>query len=1322
MLAAVPLISEFLASNDSGREDVDGEASDWIELHNAGDMAADLGGWYLTDDQVDLTKWQFPAVTLPPGGYLVVFASDKDRTDPAAELHANFRLAAGGEYLALVRPDGTTVAHEYAPQFPQQATDVSYGIEMMARAVTFVAEGASARYLIPTSGSLGLSWTQRGFNDIGWSAGEVGLGYETSGNNFAPHLQTRVPSGTTSVYLRQKFTVEDRQSIAALTLGLRYDDGVVVYLNGQRVAARNAPANAIWNSTATTTHNDSDAEVFEPIDLADWISLLVDGENVLALHALNQSSNSSDMLVEARLTGTVAGELGGVGYLVAPTPGTANGSILAGLGPIAGDVVHAPFQPANGQAVTVTAEMSDPQGVASVVLEYQVVAAGSYISIDDPAYETSWTAVAMRDDGTQGDAAADDGVYAAVIPASVQQHRNLVRYRLRAEDGEGFESLSPNQPEASPNFAYFVYDGVPDWRGAARPGVTQTVTYSSELLTSVPVYHLITKRQDVLDAQFHPGTTRGSGYTGSDYLWEGTLVYDGVVYDHIRYRARGGVWRYAMGKNMWKFAFNNEERFQAYDNYGRPYATRWDNLNFSAIIQQGDYLHRGEQGLFESVGFRLFQLAGVEAPNTHYVHFRVIDEAAETGNSQFAGDFWGLYVATEQVDERFLEEHGLVDGNIFKMEGGTGPGGIGGVLEHQGAGLPGDYSDLQAFKQTYEQGTQTADWWRENLDLDRYYSYRAIVEAIHHYDVGYGKNYYYVHNAETGQWQVHPWDIDLTWADNMFGDGNEPFRSRVLAIGELSLEYRNRLREIRDLLYNSEQTGLLIDEMAAIVYAPGERSLVDADRAMWDYNPILASGNVNANKAGHGRFYQRTPSRDFPGMMQLMKNYVASRSSYIDRTLLTDENRVPRRPTIQYTGDAAHPLDGLTFGSSAFSSPVGAAFDAIEWRIAEVSDPSSPTFDPSQPRHYEIEANWQSGPLDQSGMNVAISPVRLEAGHLYRVRARVRDDDGRWSHWSEPIQFVAGAAEATLSEHLRVSEINYHPHDADSNAGELPADDNDFEFVELINTHPAHALDLAGVRFVEGIEFEFTSGAIELPAGGRVVVVRDIDAFESRYGSGIFVAGEYSGALSNDGEALRLVDALGASIQEFAYDDSAASWPASADGLGGTLVVLDMAGNYDSPANWASSGVRGGTPGAAEPATGLDGDYNGNGTVEQADLDLVLLYWGQAAANAPPAWINNRPSGVIDQAELDAVLLNWGATLGNIAATRVAPVAPAPLEADERSNDTDIDIQTGYRAEAAIHASDFDDFGTSKTSSDYLKQNSSRVASARASVFAKFGV
>ncbi len=127
-LQAAPLITEFLASNAAGLRDEDGAASDWLEIHNPDAVPLSLAGWTLTDDAARPARWTFPATELPPGGYLVVFASGKNRAVSGAELHSNFSLSAGGEYLGLFPPGSTTAAFAYAPAFPAQSQDVSYGL------------------------------------------------------------------------------------------------------------------------------------------------------------------------------------------------------------------------------------------------------------------------------------------------------------------------------------------------------------------------------------------------------------------------------------------------------------------------------------------------------------------------------------------------------------------------------------------------------------------------------------------------------------------------------------------------------------------------------------------------------------------------------------------------------------------------------------------------------------------------------------------------------------------------------------------------------------------------------------------------------------------------------------------------------------------------------------------------------------------------------------------------------------------------------------------------------------------------------------------
>jgi hypothetical protein len=122
------LISEFLADNQTNRIDADGDHSDWIEIYNASDETISLKGWYLTDDFRNFKQWMFPIAELEPGQFLLVWASGKNRTNWVDDLHTNFKLSSEGEYLALVRPNGKTIAHEYLPKYPKQKADISFGL------------------------------------------------------------------------------------------------------------------------------------------------------------------------------------------------------------------------------------------------------------------------------------------------------------------------------------------------------------------------------------------------------------------------------------------------------------------------------------------------------------------------------------------------------------------------------------------------------------------------------------------------------------------------------------------------------------------------------------------------------------------------------------------------------------------------------------------------------------------------------------------------------------------------------------------------------------------------------------------------------------------------------------------------------------------------------------------------------------------------------------------------------------------------------------------------------------------------------------------
>ena len=149
----------------------------------------------------------------------------------------------------------------------------------------------------------------------------------------------------------------------------------------------------------------------------------------------------------------------------------------------------------------------------------------------------------------------------------------------------------------------------------------------------------------------------------------------------------------------------------------------------------------------------------------------------------------------------------------------------------------------------------------------------------------------------------------------------------------------------------------------------------------------------------------------------------------------------------------------------------------------------------------------------------------------------------------------------------------------------------------------ANPIDLSGATFVRGIDFVFPDDTI-LSAGGRIVLVRNRQAFQLRYGNSARIAGEFANqtGLSNGGEWLALADAAGRLVFNFRYNDNA-PWPTEADGSGVSLVFnADSASNPNVGGNWTAGTIAGGTPGTGEDTIpSPDRDSNGNGLSDFLD-------------------------------------------------------------------------------------------------------------------------
>ena len=134
-------------------------------------------------------------------------------------------------------------------------------------------------------------------------SGLGGVGFErTSGYQefISFDLIEQMYAKNATCYVRIPFTVDTNYT--SLTLNVRYDDGFVAYINGVEVARRNFNGTPSWNSRASSSHSDSVAVLLESIDISDSIGNLQQGDNLLAIHAMNSSTTSGDFLISAELT------------------------------------------------------------------------------------------------------------------------------------------------------------------------------------------------------------------------------------------------------------------------------------------------------------------------------------------------------------------------------------------------------------------------------------------------------------------------------------------------------------------------------------------------------------------------------------------------------------------------------------------------------------------------------------------------------------------------------------------------------------------------------------------------------------------------------------------------------------------------------------------------------------------------------------------------------------------------------------------------------------------------------------------------------------
>ncbi len=1181
-----PVISEFMASNKHIINDEDGDASDWLEIRNPDTVAVNMAGWFLTDKATNLTEWMFPAVTIPPKGCLLVWCSSKDRRIVGSPLHTNFDLKASGEYLALVKPDGVTKSTEFAPTFPPQYQDISYGTSLTTTSTVLVATSSSVRAFVPADDALGNTWRAPAFNDSAWLSGGFPVGFMDYGKASSPDLQstlvldlkTQYPAilGTgRSVFMRTHFTVADRSKVERLTLNMNYDDGFYAWINGATAAAAAAPPEStlVYNSPSTADHTPG---AYESFDVSSVIGSLVSGDNVLALDALNVNASSSDLYCLPQLSvGVSSGTAEMTGYFSVATPGTPNG----GVSTIVLPQTVAPSRAAG----TFTATFSLTLTGAASGQQIRYVAANptsaTGANLADPTLSSTLYTGALSISSSQV-------IRAAVFdPTNGQKGPTVTLEYLLLETGtsnntSNFTSTMPiivaddngaGQPIDSnaTSFPTSTADGKttglfyvfnPDATGVAaltnaptlftRAGLA--VRGSSSASFPKKSYALETRNEFNNDLKF-PILGLASG---SDWVVIGPWYYD-PTYLHNAY-----VYEISRELGHWAPRTVLAEMFTNIN------GGKLDYLDYAGIYVFTEKIKSGSNRLdITSLGTGDTTGDAVTGGYIFKIDRPDADELTWTtaNGVPLSTDGQKLIFVEPSADEATGEQISYIENYVQAFDSA--------VFSEKAAGFK---------TRNYLNYINRASW----------VDYHILNSLVFNDDALRLSAYFYKDRG--GKLEAGPaWDYDRSLGSKDGRDSNPRTWNNIAYYftrdwwGQLFQDpdfvqaWIDRWQQLRQSTLSDANLTTVADTLAARIPA----AAAARDVTKWPDDAPSSGGT-------------------FQSAVNAMKTWLASttpgslgRADWID-------SQLPAAPTATVASGVVSPGTVVSLGSPG----------VIRY-----------TIDGTDPR-------LSGGGLSPSAMpysgSFTINQTTVVTARQFGAYAPFPGAvNTAWGGITTRVYLVNEVFAAAGD--LAVSELHYAPlAPSAAEAALVPtATASDFEFIELRNVG-SRQINTFEVAFADGTPFTALKlGARSLAPGGRALVVKNRAAFTARYGSALAsqIIGEWNtGSLSNDGETITLLARDGSTIQSFAYGTSA-DWPARANGIGSSLEYVGTsfdAASFNTPGNWRASSEIHGSPGVA--GTGPDGRLVINEILSHSNnprVDAIELYNPNATALDIGGWL-----------------------------------------------------------------------------------------------------
>ena len=1007
-------------------------------------------------------------------------------------------------------------------------------------------------------------------------------GSTTLSNQFMTDVGPLMRNINASAYLRIPFTVTNTLGFDTLTLRLKYDDGIIVYLNGTPVASRNAPDMPVGDSVAIASRLDAEASQFEEISLSRARDLLRVGTNVLAIQGLNGSASDGDFLVVAELRATVVTiDTSGRAYFTGPTPGAINGPGSTNLGPLVLDVTHSPNEPKDDQDLLVTARVVRTINPIGTVRLYYRVMFGSESN------------VVMLDDGLHGDGTAGDGIYGATIPNTISTVGQMVRYYVTATDSQNSLTRQPPFPDPAFSAQYFG-----------------TVVQNPALTNPLPVLHL-----------FIPPATLNAANNDNFGRYQCTISYLGEFYDNIGINRHGQSSAGAdFLKKSYDLDFDPDHHF-----LWNPDAKRVGDINLLTTYSDKSHMKN-------ILAFDTYRDAG--SPYHFNVPIRV----------QTNGGFFGDWSMVENGGDDFLKRIGRdPNGALYKMyvtftDVSQASLGVNNNAEKKTRKWEGNadlVSLFNSFAATSVSLSARTNYMYDNIDISEVLNMLAARSVTSDWDCCH-KNYYFYRDSDgTGEWEAFPWDVDLSfgrnwsstqtyWDDAVYPnnriwgnwDNNGVFQVvlNMPAGRGIDATHQMYLRRCRTLMDELQQTN----------GTPAEQ--LRYEQRIDEWLPLLApdcaldlakwgtwGGGATAIFSSNSIYWRTLPQ----ALAQLKTNYLPARRTFVfnqlmgltGNDLLNFTNSQPTNVVILVGALDYNPSTGNQ--AEEYIQLINTNRIAVDISGWTLSGAVEHTFQggvviPSSNSVYVV--------ADKKAFRNRAAPPRGGMGLYvegpFKGQLSARGESiiltDKYGH-SQTNTYPGNPSPAQL--YLRVTEVMYHP---PRDPGAASGSEEQYEYLELKNISTNVTLNLNGVHFANGIEFGFTGSAVtNLAPGETVLVVANIAGFTARYGGGFSIAGQYIGALDNSGENLRIDDAVGEKVLDFTYHNG---WYPITDGLGFSLVIVDENApwnTWDQKSSWRPSAHERGSPGLTDPPVAVQTPILVNEVLTHTDpplTDAIELY------------------------------------------------------------------------------------------------------------------